>query len=58
MQDTSDSLAYGNSQLSFGNVGGLATFTLDLINPVDAIDDVAPTACKLTVLDQVQTTMT
>ena len=33
MQDTSDSLAYGNSQLSFGNVGGLATPTLDLTRP-------------------------
>ena len=25
MQDTNDSLTYGNSQISFGNVGGVAT---------------------------------
>ena len=28
MQDTSDALAFGNSQISFGNVMGLAQFTL------------------------------
>ena len=45
MQDTSDSLAYGNSQLSFGNVGGLATIYVGSdSDPVDAIDDVTPTA--------------
>ena len=33
MQDTSDSLGYGNSQLSFGNVGGFATvYILSLIH--------------------------
>ena len=30
MQDTSDALAFGNSQISFGNVGGLQRFMLVL----------------------------
>ena len=45
MQDTSDSLAYGNSQLSFGNVGGFATIYVGSdSDPMDAIDDITPTA--------------
>ena len=45
MQDTSDSLAFGNNQLSFGNVFGLATVYVGSdSDPVDAIDDVTPTA--------------
>jgi hypothetical protein len=45
MQDTSDSLGYGNSQLSFGNVGGFATVYIGSdSDPVDAIDDITPSA--------------
>ena len=45
MQDTSDSLAFGNNQLSFGNVFGLATVYVGSdSDPVDAIDDITPTA--------------
>ena len=44
-QDTSDSLAYGNSQIAFGNVMGLATIYVGSdADPVDAIDDVTPSA--------------
>ncbi len=45
MQDTGDSLTYGNSQISFGNVGGLATIYVGSdSDPLDAIDDVTPSA--------------
>ena len=45
MQDTGDSLTYGNSQLSFGNVGGFATIYVGSdSDPMDAIDDITPTA--------------
>ena len=45
MQDTGDSLTYGNSQISFGNVGGLVDIYVGSdSDPVDAIDDVTPTA--------------
>ena len=45
MQDTGDSLTYGNSQLSFGNVGGFATIYIGSdSDPVDAVDDITPSA--------------
>ena len=45
MQDTSDALAFGNSQISFGNVGGFATIYVGSdSDPVDAIDDITPSA--------------
>ncbi len=44
-QDTSDNLGYGNSQIAFGNIAGLATIYVGSdSDPVDAIDDVTPTA--------------
>jgi hypothetical protein len=44
-QDTDDSLTYGNSQISFGNVGGVATVYVGSdSDPVDAIDDITPSA--------------
>ena len=44
-QDTSDSLVFGNTHLEFGNVGGLATIYVGSDkDPVDAIDDVTPSA--------------
>ena len=45
MQDTSDNLGYGNSQISFGNIMGLATVYVGSdSDPVDAIDDITPSA--------------
>tara|TARA_B110000444_G_scaffold254993_1_gene288506 strand:+ start:367 stop:1377 length:1011 start_codon:yes stop_codon:yes gene_type:complete len=45
MQDTSDNLAFGNSQISFGNVFGLATLYVGSdSDPMDAIDDITPSA--------------
>ena len=45
MQDTSDSLAFGNSQMSFGNILGFATIYVGSdSDPVDGVDDVTPTA--------------
>ena len=45
MQDTGDSLTYGNSQISFGNVGGFATIYVGSdSDPIDAIDDITPSA--------------
>ena len=45
MQDTGDSLTYGNSQISFGNVGGFATIYVGSdSDPVDAVDDITPSA--------------
>ena len=44
-QDTSDSLGYGNSQISFGNIMGLATIYIGSdADPVDGIDDITPSA--------------
>jgi hypothetical protein len=44
-QDTSDSLAFGNTHLEFGNIGGVATIYVGSDkDPVDAIDDVTPSA--------------
>ena len=44
-QDTSDSLAYGNSQVSFGNIAGFATIYVGSdADPIDGIDDVTPSA--------------
>jgi len=45
MQDTSDALAFGNSQISFGNVMGLATVYVGSDHdPLDAVDDITPSA--------------
>ena len=45
MQDTSDNLGYGNSQIMFGGVGGLADIYIGSdSDPVDAIDDITPSA--------------
>jgi len=45
MQDTNDSLTYGNSQISFGNVGGFATVYIGSdSDPIDAVDDITPSA--------------
>jgi hypothetical protein len=45
MQDTSDNLAFGNSQIAFGNIGGMATVYVGSdSDPVDAIDDITPSA--------------
>ena len=45
MQDTSDSLVYGNSKITFGNVGGLVDIYVGSDgSEVDAIDDITPTA--------------
>ncbi len=44
-QDTNDSLTFGNSQISFGNVGGFATIYVGSdSDPVDGIDDITPSA--------------
>jgi len=44
-QDTSDNLGYGNSQIAFGNIMGLATIYVGSdADPVDGIDDVTPSA--------------
>jgi hypothetical protein len=44
-QDTSDSLAFGNTHLEFGNIAGVATIYVGSDkDPVDAIDDVTPSA--------------
>ena len=45
MQDTNDSLTFGNSQIAFGNIMGLATVYVGSdSDPVDAIDDITPSA--------------
>ena len=45
MQDTSDSLAFGNSLITFGGVAGLVDISIGSDGGVvDAIDDVTPTA--------------
>ena len=44
-QDTDDSLAFGNSQIAFGNVLGLATIYIGSdADPVDGKDDITPSA--------------
>ena len=45
MQDTSDNLGYGNSKITFGNVGGLVDIYVGSDgSEVDAIDDITPSA--------------
>ena len=45
MQDTNDSLTYGNSQLMFGGVAGMFDIYVGSdSDPVDAIDDITPSA--------------
>jgi hypothetical protein len=45
MQDTSDNLGYGDNKITFGNVAGLVDIYVGADgSPVDAIDDVTPTA--------------
>ena len=45
MQDTSDNLGYGNSQIMFGGVGGIVDIYVGSdSDPVDAIDDITPSA--------------
>ena len=45
MQDTSDSLAFGNSLITFGGVAGLVDISIGSDGGVvDAIDDVTPNA--------------
>lgn len=45
MQDTTDSLAYSNSQIAFGNIMGMGTIYVGSdSDPVDSIDDVTPSA--------------
>jgi len=45
MQDTSDSLVYGNSKITFGNVAGMVDIYVGSDgSEVDAIDDITPTA--------------
>jgi hypothetical protein len=45
MQDTNDSLTFGNSQISFGNVMGLATIYVGSDHdPMDSVDDITPSA--------------
>ena len=45
MQDTSDALAFGDGKITFGNVAGMFDIYVGADgSPVDAIDDVTPTA--------------
>ncbi len=45
MQDTGDSLTYGNSQIMFGGVAGMFDIYVGSdSDPVDAIDDITPSA--------------
>ena len=45
MQDTGDSLTYGNSQIMFGGVAGMFdVYVGSDSDPVDAIDDITPSA--------------
>ena len=45
MQDTNDDLGFGNSLITFGNVGGLVDINVGSDgSPLDAIDDITPTA--------------
>ena len=44
-QDTTDNLGYGDNKITFGNVGGLVDIYVGADgSPVDAIDDVTPSA--------------
>ena len=44
-QDTSDALAFGNSQIAFGNILGLATIYIGSdADPMDGKDDITPSA--------------
>jgi hypothetical protein len=45
MQDTTDSLAFGDSEMTFGNVFGFATIRIGSdYDPMDAADDITPSA--------------
>jgi len=45
MQDTNDALTFGNSQIAFGNVLGLATIYIGSdADPMDGKDDITPSA--------------
>ena len=45
MQDTGDDLDFGNSLITFGNVGGLVDINIGSDgSPMDAIDDITPSA--------------
>ena len=45
MQDTNDDLGFGNSLITFGDVGGLVDINIGSDgSPMDAIDDITPTA--------------
>ena len=45
MQDTGDDLDFGNSLITFGNVGGLVDISIGSDgSPLDAIDDITPSA--------------
>ena len=45
MQDTGDDLDFGNSLITFGNVGGIVDINIGSDgSPLDAIDDITPTA--------------
>ena len=45
MQDTSDNLGYGDNKITFGNVAGMLDIYVGADgSPVDAIDDVTPSA--------------
>ena len=45
MQDTSDNLGYGDNKITFGNVMGMVDIYVGADgSPVDAIDDITPTA--------------
>ena len=45
MQDTDDSLTYGNSKITFGGVAGLVDIYVGTDgSELDAIDDITPTA--------------
>ena len=45
MQDTNDALVFGNSQIAFGNILGLATIYIGSdADPMDGKDDITPSA--------------
>ena len=45
MQDTNDALTFGNSQIAFGNILGLATIYIGSdADPLDGKDDITPSA--------------
>ena len=58
MQDTGDSLTYGNSKITFGGVGGLVDIYVGSDgSELDVIDDITPTATKKLTQCQVLTKM-